>query len=355
MYRLNGDILYVGKARSLKRRVNGYFQPQGRHSEHILEMLSQAKDLTVTPTVTALEAALLESDEIKRLTPPFNRALQAKNRGIWYASTDLLSFRPSSPDRAHRIGPLATRTQVAPLGPLAGLLKQRNPRIGVRVMQDILDIPREYLPERNIFRRGLSAFLHLYRDRLSPDMDLAALLALGARFWQDKLAEKAAEAQGKKEKEGSEALPEDAEEGGEGTGSEPGIWTEERVTNVLRGTIRTGIYQIRRRRWLLRLCESSLTWEDREDPAQRHVVVIEKGRPFFPGPVGAGEEIPVPTLHHKHLVDRQEGFDLATYDRLRVLTTEIRRLCAEGRAPELFLHPSSQLDQLSLQKMLSWV
>ena len=35
-YRSNGDILYVGKARSLRRRVRSYFGRRPRHAEHIL-------------------------------------------------------------------------------------------------------------------------------------------------------------------------------------------------------------------------------------------------------------------------------------------------------------------------------
>ncbi|MFA9452725.1 MAG: GIY-YIG nuclease family protein [Candidatus Aminicenantaceae bacterium] len=354
MYRLNGDILYVGKAKSLKQRVNSYFQPQGRHAEHILEMLSQAKDLTVTPTDTALEAALLEADEIKRLAPPFNRALQAHNRGISYASTDLRSFRSSSPDLTHPVGPLAAPAQVAPLGPLADLLSQQNPRIGVRMMENILDIPRDYLPDRATFRRGMRAFRDQYKDQIPPDVDLPTLLALGARFWKEKLAEKAAliEAGGEK---GSDTPAADPGEDQEEFESDPGVWTEERVVKVLRAIVRTGTYQIRRRRWLLRLCESCLTWADREDPGQRHVVVLEGGRACFPGPIRVEAEAPVPIWHGRRLQDRRTDFDITTFDRLRILTTEIRRLCAEGRAPELCFHPPTRLSQPCLIKMLPWV
>lgn len=40
MYRSKGDLLYIGKARSLKKRVNSYFSGKKQHAEHILEMLS---------------------------------------------------------------------------------------------------------------------------------------------------------------------------------------------------------------------------------------------------------------------------------------------------------------------------
>jgi hypothetical protein len=62
MLRSNKDLLYIGKATSLKQRVNSYFRQKGAQAEHTLEMLSQAADLNVTLTGSALEAAVLESD-----------------------------------------------------------------------------------------------------------------------------------------------------------------------------------------------------------------------------------------------------------------------------------------------------
>ncbi|MBW2706369.1 MAG: GIY-YIG nuclease family protein [Deltaproteobacteria bacterium] len=66
MLRANGDLLYIGKAKSLKMRVNSYFRKKAPHAEHILEMLTQAQKLDYTLTGSAVEAAMLESDEIKR-------------------------------------------------------------------------------------------------------------------------------------------------------------------------------------------------------------------------------------------------------------------------------------------------
>lgn len=105
MLRDNGDVLYVGKAASLRQRVRSYFAPGARHAEHTLEMLSQARDLGMTETATAFEAALLEVAEIHRLDPPYNRALRSRERAIVFATPDLLSFQ-SEPDASHRVGPL---------------------------------------------------------------------------------------------------------------------------------------------------------------------------------------------------------------------------------------------------------
>ena len=100
-----GRVLYVGKAASLRQRVRSYFQPSAAHAEHILEMLCQARDVATTVTGSAVEAALEEADAIKRLAPPYNKALRASDREVVFGSRDLRSFAPR-PDDTHRLGPL---------------------------------------------------------------------------------------------------------------------------------------------------------------------------------------------------------------------------------------------------------
>ena len=70
MLRIDGSVLYVGKAASLHHRGNSYFRKQNGVPERLLEMLSQARAISFDVTPTPLEAALLEPDEIKRRRPP---------------------------------------------------------------------------------------------------------------------------------------------------------------------------------------------------------------------------------------------------------------------------------------------
>jgi excinuclease ABC subunit C len=70
-----GEALYVGKARSLKKRVMQY--AQGRfHTNRIGTMVALTRAMEFTSTRTETEALLLESNLIKRLKPRFNVVLR---------------------------------------------------------------------------------------------------------------------------------------------------------------------------------------------------------------------------------------------------------------------------------------
>ena len=67
----DGEVLYVGKAKSLKNRVGQYAQGRG-HTNAIYRMINLTASLEVIVTATETEALLLETNMIKRLKPRFN-------------------------------------------------------------------------------------------------------------------------------------------------------------------------------------------------------------------------------------------------------------------------------------------
>ncbi|MEW6182858.1 MAG: excinuclease ABC subunit UvrC [Bacillota bacterium] len=69
-----GEVIYVGKAVSLKNRVRSYFQ-SGRHAK-VLAMLDKAFELTFIVTENEVEALVLESNLIKRHRPRYNIILK---------------------------------------------------------------------------------------------------------------------------------------------------------------------------------------------------------------------------------------------------------------------------------------
>jgi hypothetical protein len=53
--------------------------------------------------------------------------------------------------------------------------------------------------------------------------------------------------------------------------------------------------------------------------------------------------------------ERQKVFDITTYERLRVITTELRRLVNGGRHIEVWLKPTARLNRRHLANLLPWV
>src|SRR5579864_9140598 len=66
-----GDVLYVGKAKNLKKRVAAY--ASGRpHAERLTRMIAETAEMLFVTTASETEALLLESNLIKQLKPRYN-------------------------------------------------------------------------------------------------------------------------------------------------------------------------------------------------------------------------------------------------------------------------------------------
>ena len=68
----NNNIIYVGKAKSLKNRIRSYFHEDAVNSKKIAGIFRRLENIRWTQTDTELGALLLESHEIKTYKPPFN-------------------------------------------------------------------------------------------------------------------------------------------------------------------------------------------------------------------------------------------------------------------------------------------
>jgi excinuclease ABC subunit C len=71
----SGEVLYVGKAKNLKKRVSNYFRSSGLDTK-TMALVSHITAIDVTVTSNEIEALLLEQNLIKKFRPPYNIQLR---------------------------------------------------------------------------------------------------------------------------------------------------------------------------------------------------------------------------------------------------------------------------------------
>jgi DNA polymerase-3 subunit epsilon len=365
MLRSNGDLLYIGKATSLKKRVNSYFHKKKRSAQARLtmEMLTQAVQLDFTVTGSALEAALLESDQIKRHAPPYNVALRQREREIAFFSRDFAQSATKA-GTGFPVGPLPSVHSLSAFSAIYALLKGelKIDNGEIDVCSYVLGIPPDYAPELECFWEGVKLFKEIHMEKLeacSSRLFFNSLMMLGKQLRQQKLEEMEQAALAEDEENEDEEITADIENDTESeVEEEERTWTPEAVAHVMEGIIRHGAHLIRRSRWFCLLSESALAWITGETAAQqRRVVVLHKGSVHLQEELAADAPVPLPPGCQTAFSSRQECFDVMTYDRLRVLTTELRRLASDqtDRQVQLRLSPDVILGSQQLLDLFRWV
>lgn len=337
LLRSNGDVLYVGKAASLKRRVASHFKSSFSRSERALEMLSQVNDLDVTLTATALEAALLENEEIKALSPPYNVQLVVAEPRAWYLDRHF-EQAASAPDGVHRLGPLPSTFSVRALGALERALvgEPWSAVLAARAMGS----PPAFAPDRRTFEAGLAAFVDRHApergDRWRVRRSLRRLATVLSPSVRDDEAENSAELDAL----GPAALEAD------GTGA----WDPERVVRHLERAVAHGHRLLWRARWL-RLIEDGVVIY-REPASERwRALVLGAGQVLEARDADVGGPRPEPNGRPTH----GRAFDRARYDRLRTLTSELKRVLRDGGAAVVGVAPRRWLEGEGLARLLRLV
>jgi excinuclease ABC subunit C len=108
-----GEVLYVGKAKSIKKRVTAYTRPAG-HDSRITRMIAGTVAMEFVTTKTETEALLLEANLIKRLRPRFNVLLRDDKSFPFILITSdhwapqILKHRGAHTRKGHYYGPFAS-------------------------------------------------------------------------------------------------------------------------------------------------------------------------------------------------------------------------------------------------------
>jgi DNA polymerase-3 subunit epsilon len=324
MLRTNGSVLYVGKAASLHHRVNSYFRKQNGVPERLLEMLSQARAISFEVTPSPLEAALLEPDEIKQRRPPYNVALTTRERALWFTCPDL-STRSPEPSSLCALGPFASTETLDQFVALA-----RGDRAALT--------PGRYGPDDATFNAGYGRLCATHAELSRADLSTyVKLLGLGTRLWRE----------GRRDRDVDE---DDPNEAGRGLTA----WTPEFVQVSLERLALRAALARRRAIWLTRLFDASVVWCEPGDRCAR-LIVIEKGEVASSAAAHASAPPPIPPGYRRPVAARREAFTVASFDRLRVLTTELKRLLAGGAPVAIRLGAGPALDESRLASALWWV
>lgn len=113
----NGDVLYVGKAKHIQKRVTSYTQV-ARLNNRLQRMVSATDSMVFVTTRTEAEALLLEASLIKRFKPPFNVLLKDdKSFPYILLRTDhgwpqITKHRGARKHKGHYYGPFASASAV---------------------------------------------------------------------------------------------------------------------------------------------------------------------------------------------------------------------------------------------------
>lgn len=114
MLNKEGRIIYIGKSKSLRRRVRSYFVPSPAW-EKAKEMQHFIEDIRITVTDTHLEAMLLECERIKKIKPYFNAMMKNDQRYLYLTLEESFRKNPlkiTNMRKEDSFGPFRRRGQI---------------------------------------------------------------------------------------------------------------------------------------------------------------------------------------------------------------------------------------------------
>jgi excinuclease ABC subunit C len=117
MLNKEGTILYIGKAKDLKKRVKQYFQKNYQHSTRTKKLLEKADNIEFTTVDSELEAIILETNLIKQVLPKYNILMKDDKNYVYIKITNetfpkIQIVREVKKDHAKYFGPKTAANKV---------------------------------------------------------------------------------------------------------------------------------------------------------------------------------------------------------------------------------------------------
>jgi DNA polymerase III subunit epsilon len=303
----NGQVLYVGKATSLRSRVNSYFRGQKGRDSKKLEMLTQVWDLQTVICPTPLEAALLETDEIKRLNPPYNIALKEAHRSLNYYSRDFLSVTQTR-DEKHPNGPISGEQALEVFFKIQTALKSSESLEDIRFTEDLFyeEVSEDLLLE------GFRIFLSVYGLPFTSLRSLRTQFAFGGWRLRIRLRQEREE-RALALREMSEVDPLDDGEGEIEREDRPP--TPEEIAEKFERHFTRGAATLRRARALTRLLNSEIAVESAD--GEKRLLQFREGK-LVTNTRASQSVIGTGSAPWKDL-------SIDTFDRMVILRTEVEK------------------------------
>ncbi len=117
MINAEGAVIYIGKAKNLKKRVKQYFQSGYSHSTRTKKLVENAEDIELITVDSDLEATILEHNLIKQLKPKYNVIMKDDKNYVYIKITKedyprIQIVRNIEKDKAKYIGPKTASNKV---------------------------------------------------------------------------------------------------------------------------------------------------------------------------------------------------------------------------------------------------
>jgi DNA polymerase-3 subunit epsilon len=339
-YNALGGLLYIGKARNLRSRINSYFRGRTTKGSRINELTAQISDIKYDLTYNEMHALMLESDLIKKHHPPYNRALMLGDRRCGFLTRTFEACE--CPDETPKYGPFPSLSYARMIENLMTL-----------VASEMLDDGGELNLPSDIDSQMLLEGARLFKEQFPFDHEAPLTLEntsfrhVLAELWRQRIF---AARQVAKEKLLSrlvldwmeEEASVDEELEGDVVQLDEG-WDAVKVARFIEHALGGFAHRCFKARWLARFINCYLIWRE-QSGMPWNCLEMKEGQPTFS--LVSEFENGVPPCHDLNGLRRAGEpalIDIITYDRLMVLSATVRRYALTCEDVYLYYHKGSPL------------